>query len=33
MAMNAKDIEFEQALEERKDLSIEQLDVNHKMRS
>ena len=33
MAMNAKDIEFEQALEERRDLSIEQLDVNHKMKS
>ena len=33
MAMNAKDLEFEQALEERKDLSIEQLDVNHKMKS
>ncbi len=33
MAMNEKDLEFEKALEERKEDSIEQLDVNHKMKT
>ena len=33
MAMNEKDIEFEKALEERKEDSIEQLDVNNKMKT
>ena len=33
MAQNEKDIEFEKALEERKEESIEQLDVNNKMKS
>ena len=33
MAMNEKDLEFEKALEERKEDSVEQLDVNHKMKT
>jgi hypothetical protein len=31
MAMNEKDIEFEKALEERKEDAVELLDVNSKM--
>ena len=33
MAMNEKDLEFEKALEERKEDSVEQLDVNNKMKT
>ena len=33
MAINVKDLEFEKALEERKEESVEQLDVNHKMKT
>ena len=33
MAMNEKDLEFERALEERKEDSVEQLDVNNKMKT
>ena len=33
MAMNDKDLEFEKALEERKEDSVEQLDVNNKMKT
>ena len=31
--MNEKDLEFERALEERKEESVEQLDVNNKMKT
>ena len=33
MAQNEKDLEFEKALEERKDEAVEQLDVNNKMKT
>ncbi len=33
MALNNKDLEFEKALEERKEDSVEQLDVNNKMKT
>ncbi len=33
MAMNDKDLEFEKALEERKEDSVEQIDVNNKMKT